>query len=388
MLRVTLLAAALLASATALPAAAQDAFRIGGVLPLSGAWGIIGENMRRGATIAFEERDGKVLGKPIEAMWEDSETSTQVAVQKTNRLLSRGVHLIFGEVSSGSTLAIMKMTEQRKVPQLITISADDRITGADKTRYAFRTSNSVAIENRMLAAFASMRSLKSVYGVVADYQVGRDMWKLLSEDMARKGVKIVGEDFTPIGSKDYSVIIDKVAKSGADGLALIVVGGDVVTSLKQANDVRLKDKVQIFGTMIMDELLGAAIGPGSIGIHSTLRYHFTEESPRNQRFVAAYRKKYGEFPSQYAGEAYDGMSWFLDVVEKTGGWDKEAWVDAFRTSTRPDSVEGAKRMRACDNQAEQIGLFGTATEGKDPLPAVTMKVVATFPAEALFTPCP
>ena len=54
---------------TTAPAWAQEAFRIAGVLPLSGAFGIIGENMRRGVTIAIEERNSRVLGKPIEVTW-------------------------------------------------------------------------------------------------------------------------------------------------------------------------------------------------------------------------------------------------------------------------------------------------------------------------------
>ena len=385
-LRIAALAAGCsMASACAL---AQDAFRIAGIVPLSGAWGIVGENMRRGATIAFEERNNRVLGKPIEAVWEDTETSTQVAVQKTTRALSREVHTVFGEVSSGSTLAIMKLTEQRKVPLIITLSADDRITGADKGRYAFRTSNTVSMENRMIGEFAKRQGVKKVYGIVSDYQVGRDMWTSLKADMEGKGITVLGVDFTPIGTKDYAILLDKAIKSGADGLALIVVGGDTVASLKQGGDIGLPAKMKVMGTMLMDETQGQAVGPaGALGVHSTLRYHFTQDTPRNRRFVAAYKAKYGELPSQYAGEAYDGMSWWLDVVESTGVWDKEKWVEAFKTSVRNDSVEGSKRMRACDNQAEQVGLFGTAVAGSNGQPAVTMKITERFTAQDLFKPC-
>ncbi len=382
----TALAVACLLGSASAPA--QDAFRIAGIVPLSGAWGIVGENMRRGATIAFEERNNRVLGKPIEVVWEDTETSTQVAVQKTTRALARDTHTLFGEVSSGSTLAIMKLTEQRKVPQIVTLSADDRITGADKTRYAFRTSNTVAMENRMIGEFAKRQGVKKVYGIVSDYQVGRDMWAALKADMESKGIAVAGMEFTPIGTKDYAILLDKAMKSGADGLALIVVGGDTVTSLKQGGDVGLPAKMKVMGTMLMDETQGQAVGAGgALGVHSTLRYHFTQDTPRNKRFVAAYKAKYGELPSQYAGEAYDGLSWWLDVVESTGVWDKEKWVDAFKNSVRNDSVEGAKRMRACDNQAEQVGLFGTAVAGGAGQPPVTMKVVETFTAQDLFKAC-
>ncbi|RJF69759.1 ABC transporter substrate-binding protein [Rhodopseudomonas palustris] len=377
-------------SGIALPASAQtrDKFKIAGIVSLSGAWGIIGENMRRGATIAIEERGGQVLGKPIEIVWEDTETSSQVAVQKATRALSQGVDTVFGEVSSGSTLAIMKLTGQRKVPMIVTLSADSRITGTDGNRYTFRTSNTVPMENIMIGEFAKRQSVKKMYGIVADYQVGREMWTELKADLAGKGIEVVGEEFAPIGSKDYSIILDKAVKSGADGLALIVVGGDVVTALKQGGEINLPQKMKVLGTMLMDETLGQAVGPaGSIGVSSTLRYHFSQDTPRNKKFVAAYKAKYGELPSQYAGEAYDGLSWWLDTVESTKSWDKEKWVDAFKTSVREDSVEGVKRIRACENQAEQVGLFGVAEAGSEGMPVV-MKVVETMPATTLFKPCP
>lgn len=368
------------------PAWAQDAFRIAGVLPLSGAFGIIGENMRRGVTIAIEERNSRVLGRPIEVTWDDTETSTQVAVQKTTRALSREVHTVFGEVSSGSTLAMMKLTDQRKIPHIITLSADDRITGSDKSRYAFRTSNTVAMENRMIGEFAQRQGAKKLYAIVADYQVGRDMWTALKADFEGRGIQVVGMDLAAIGTKDYAVLLDKALRSGADSLMLLVVGGDVVTSLKQGADIGLAQKMRVMGTMLMDETLGQAVGPtGSVGVNSTLRYHYTQDTPRNKRFVEAYKAKYKELPSQYAGEAYDGMSWWLDTVEGTGVWDKEKWVDAFRTSVRKDSVEGEKRMRACDNQAEQPGLFGLAERAGDG--PIVMKVTERFAASALFKPC-
>ena len=88
-----------------------------------------------------------------------------------------------------------------------------------------------------------------------------------------------------------------------------------------------------------------------------------------------------------AGEAYDGMAWWLDVVEKTGTWDKEKWVDAMASSVRENSVEGRKEMRACDHQALQDGLWGEVVPGRDPNPALMMKIVKVYPPNLIFEPC-
>src|ERR1700712_2254497 len=136
--------------ATGVLAADEPAeFHIAGVLAFSGAYGIIGKDMRQGVELAIADRGGKVLGKPIRVSWEDDETKPQPAVQKATRLLAGGAQMMFGAVGSASTLALQGLADQRKIPLLVTISADDKITRPNGSRYTFRTSNTLGMEIRM-----------------------------------------------------------------------------------------------------------------------------------------------------------------------------------------------------------------------------------------------
>lgn len=368
-------------------AAEPDTFTIGGVVSLSGPYGVFGDDMRKGVEIAIEQRGGKVLGKPVRVLWEDDETKPQPAVQKTTRLISEGAQMIFGAVSSASTIAVMNIVKQRKIPHLVTMSADDKITVPGGSRYTFRTSNTLGMEQRMALAFAKERKLKRIYGVIADYQATRDSWAWFRKEAEKAGIEIVGDDFPPLGNRDFSSIVDKVARTKADGVALFMTGSDVITMVKQAGQVNLAANRVIFGPVVADETMAAGVGPAAIGVQSGVRYHFTENNPANKAFVEAYRKKYNEFPSSAAGEAYDGMSWWLDVVDKTGSWDKEKWVTAFENSTRDNSVEGKKVMRACDHQALQDGLWGVVDKGAPPQPAYVMRITKVYPPTTVFEPC-
>jgi ABC-type branched-subunit amino acid transport system substrate-binding protein len=364
-----------------------DEFVVGGVVSLSGPYGVFGNDMRKGVELAVEQRGGKVLGKPVKILWEDDETKPQPAVQKTTRLISEGAQMIFGAVSSASTIAIMNIVKQRKIPHLVTMSADDKITVPGGSRYTFRTSNTLGMEQRMALAFAKERKLKRVYGVTADYQATRDSWEWFRREAEKAGIEIVGDDFPPLGNRDFSSIVDKVARSNADGVALFMTGSDVITMVKQAGQVNLTASRTIFGPVVADETMAAGVGPAAIGVQSGVRYHFSADNPANKGFVEAYRKKYSEFPSSAAGEAYDGMSWWLDVVDKTGSWDKEKWIAAFESSTRDNSVEGKKSMRACDHQAMQDGLWGVVTKGVAPQPTYVMRIDKVYPSTAVFESC-
>ncbi len=370
------------------PLAAEEAtFRIGAIVSLSGPYGIIGESMRRAVQVALDERGNKVLGKPIEILWEDDETKPQVAVQKGTRLLSSRIQLLFGSVASSSTLALMKLSEQRKVPLLVTASGDDRITGSDKTHYTFRTAHNIMAEMLTVERYVSAAGIKKLYGISADYNVMRGGWALLRDRAKAEGVEIVGEDFPPLGSKDYSVLIDKVSNSGADAVAVELTGSDAVTFVKQAAEVGLIKRIKVIGPNLMDESFAKAAGPASIGVQSALRYDFSFRNPANQRFVEAYVEKFQEWPDAFAGEAYDGMKWFLDVIDKTGTWDTEAWITAFETSTNKESVNGISIMQACNHQAMHQGLFGEAEKGGDHQPPYIMDVKYIFKADEVFIPC-
>jgi len=368
-------------------AATPDDFHIAAILSFSGAYGLIGNDMRKGAEQAVAERGGTVLGKPVRFSWEDDETKPQPAVQKASRLLGEGAQMIFGAVSSASTLALQSLSTQRKVPHLVTISADDAITKRGGAPYSFRTSNTLGMEINMSMEFVKSRGLKKIYAVTADYQATRSGFQRFEELAKKAGVEIVGNDFAPLGNRDYSVIIDKMTRSDADGIAVMATGNDGITFVKQAGQVGLgKDKV-IFGPVLQDDIFAAATGPAALGVNSGVRYHYSVDNPTNNAFVAAYRERHGEMPSSFAGEAYDGLRWWLDVVEQTDSWDVEAWVEAFANSVYETSVEGRKEMRACDHQAAQVGLWGEVVKGEAPLPELTMKINEIFPADRLFDAC-
>lgn len=368
-------------------AADPETFTIGGVLSLSGPYGILGDDMRKGAELAIEQRGGKVLGKPIKVIWADDQTKPQSAVQEASRLISGGAQMIFGAVSSASTLAIMNISKQRKIPLLVTMSADDKITVPGGSPYLFRTSNTLGMEQRMALSFAKEKGLKRIYGVTADYQATRDSWAWFRKAAEKSGIQIVGEDFPPLGNQDFSAIVDKVAHSNADGVALFMTGSDVVTMLKQAGQVNLGASRTIFGPVAADETMAAGVGPAAIGVQSGVRYDFSIDNPANKAFVEAFRKKYNAYPSSAAGEAYDGMSWWLNVVDKTGSWDKEKWIAAFENSTDENSIEGKKYMRACDHQAMKEGLWAVVAKGVAPQPEYVMHIEKVFPPSELFQPC-
>ncbi len=391
---VSLASALALSAALAAPALAQapsgqsqETFKIAAVLPFSGVYGILGESLRRGMEIALEERGNRVLGKPVEVLWNDDDSKPQIGVQKATQAIASGAQIIYGSVSSPVSLALMSVAMQNKTPMIVAGSADDRITGTDRNRYVFRTANPFHMEMRMTMAYIEAAKFKNLYAIGPDVGAARGAWSSIQGDLKRAGVNVVGETFLPLGTSDFSVAVDKVMKSSADGLISFFTGGDSVTLTRQVIAVNLRSKVKMFGPTAYDETTNSALGAAAVGLQSAVRYSKDADNARNKRFVAVYNKKFNEDPPVYAGIGYDGLGWVLDAIDSTRSWDHEQWVNAFENSKRPDSVQGPEQMRACDHQALHDGLWAeVAANPKDPAKPV-MKLAKIFPSASLFGNC-
>lgn len=379
----------LLAAPAAHAADTPAAFRISAIIGLSGPLAVIGADMRRGIEVALEERAYKINNAPIEVTWDDSEGKPQVTVQKASQRIAQGTSMIFGEIGSPPTIALSALTEQREVPLLVTFAADNALTTPGRLHWTFRTGKNVSSTIGSTFALAVDGHYKKIFGITPDYEAARDSWNLIKTLAAAHGMEIAGEEFHPTPNRDFSILLDKAARSGADALAITSQGGDAITLLKQAADIGLKDKMHLFGGGVVDEVIMRAVGQAGVGVGSTIRYHWSEDFPANKVFVEAYRKKFGEYPSANAGDSYDGMRWWLRVVEGTHSWDKKDWVAAMSGNVIQDSIEGRKEMGVCDHQARQIALagFGVENTAADQ-PRYGMKVTEVIPADQIYKPCP
>jgi ABC-type branched-subunit amino acid transport system substrate-binding protein len=139
-------------------------------------------------------------------------------------------------------------------------------------------------------------------------QTGKSKWYLLGNDyiwphksfeLAKKYIKaaggtVVGEDYVPLGTTDFSAEISKVQSSGADIMIPALVGGDAIAFEKQAYDSGLgNDKVQRLAILYEDNTRAAMGAKVTDGMYFSTGYDQVLQNPTNSAFVAAYRKQFG-----------------------------------------------------------------------------------------------
>src|SRR5699024_7940649 len=94
-----------------------DTVKIGTILPFSGVYAALGEDLRDGMRLYFDSIDWEAGGKTLEIIEEDTEGDPQVALRKTRKLMDQDdVDFLSGAVSTAVAYAIRDEVDEEKLP--------------------------------------------------------------------------------------------------------------------------------------------------------------------------------------------------------------------------------------------------------------------------------
>jgi len=313
----TALSAAAILSATAVgmaaPATAQT--KVGLLLPKSGVYAALGEEIEVGFNIAVEEAG---MGDQIIPYGEDTEVKPPVGVAKARKLILQDkVDVIVGIVSSGVLGAVRDFVHQAKVPLIVANAGNDKATGEACSPYIVRVSFSNGQVNRPMGPYMFKNGVRKVYTLAPDYAAGRQMIEGFTQTFTEAGGEIVGSEFTPFGkTNDFGPYLTKAKAANPDAIFVFYAGGEAIRFVKQYDSFGMKAEVPLYASgFLTSPLYVAAEGPAAEGIVTSLHYIPTLDTPENQAFVAAYKAKQDKLPSEYAVQGYDAGRILIEALK-------------------------------------------------------------------------
>ena len=385
--RRAVLGAALSSPAVLRRASGADSIRIGMPCALTGPGGEIGGQMRRGAEFwakSVNEKGG-LLGRPIELRVQDTGGDPASCVRKAQEAVERdGCRLLFGMTFSSEALAVVPKLADWDAIFMSSDNGDGRLTGESFVPNFFRANTSGPMGTRAVALYLRQANFKSFFALGMDYAWGRNSIGVFKDEVKKAGKTMIGDIYSPIGTKDYSTYIAKIRQSGADACFTVLQGDDNNAFLSQAKQYRLGDKVQLL-TEIVDLNSIHAVGEAAVGLIGSSRYSFTFPGAANKLFVEAWKKEYGVVPDVFEGEQWQAGQMLAAGIEKAGSIDADKLRAALET-VEIDSIKGKVAMRACDHQAVQQGFMVKVTRKDgfvDPIP----ELIATFAADKVTPAC-
>jgi branched-chain amino acid transport system substrate-binding protein len=217
-------AAAVLAFA-APGAMAQDKFKIGLILPMTGQQASTGRQIEAAARLYMAQNGDMVAGKKVELIVKDDTSVPDVTKRMAQELVvNEKVNVLAGFGITPSALATAPIATQSKTPQVVMAAATSSITQASP--YIVRTSFTLPQASVSMADWAASKGgMKKVVTLVSDYGPGIDAEKFFKERFTFNGGTIVESLRVPMRNPDFAPFLQKVRDAKPDALFVFVPSG-------------------------------------------------------------------------------------------------------------------------------------------------------------------
>ena len=328
------LAAALLTTALAAPALAEDTIKIGVQGAHSGDLASYGVPSLNAAKLVIEEANAKggVLGKKIELVAQDDQCKPELATNAATKLISDKVIAVMGPICSGPTNASLPLFESAKLISISPTATTPALTLEGAHPLFLRTvANDLAQAELTSSYILNVLKAKKVAYVHDNGEYGKGFATQNRTILEKGGVEtVLFEAITP-DAVDFSPTIRKLRRVKPD---VIVFGGYQPAASKLVQQMR-RDRVKttlVGPDGVKDETFLKMTGKDSEG---TLASYPKDTSSLEMYKHAreAHIKAFGSEPGFGYYNAYAAMQAILKAVETSGSTDTDKLLEALKKNT-------------------------------------------------------
>ena len=301
-------------------AASGEVFKIGGIGPVTGAAAVYGLAVKNGAQITVDEinADGGINGYQIDFQFQDDEHDAEKSVNAYNTLKDWGMQMLMGTVTSAPCVAVADKT---MADNMFQITPSGSSVECAQNPNVFRVCFSDPDQGAASATYIAENKLADKIAVIYDssdvYSSG--IYEKFASEAANHGLDIVAaEAFTADSNKDFSTQLQKAKDAGADLVFLPIYYTEASLIRNQANTMGYAPK--FFGCDGMDGILQVDNFDTKLaeGLMLLTPFAADADDELTQKFVTAYKEKYGETPIQFAADAYDAIYAIKAAAEEAG----------------------------------------------------------------------
>lgn len=349
-------------------ASAQDEIRVGEINSYS-AYPAFTDPYRKGWQMAVEEINaaGGVLGKKLTVISKDDAARPADAITAANDLVSNEkVVLLTGTYFSHIGLAVADFAKQHKIYFLASEPLSDALTLSKGNRYTFRLRASTYMQSAMLVEQAAKLPAKRWATLAPNFEYGQSSVAIFKQLLSAKrpDIEWVNEQWPALGKVDAGSATQVIAQAKPDALFTALFGPDLIKFVREGNTRGTFKNLSVVGFLLGEpeylDPLGAEAPPGWL---VTGYPWYDIKTPAHQAFLAAYQKKYNDYPRLGSVVGYETMKTLATILGKAGSTDTEKLIEASK-GVKLNTVFGPAEIRAIDHQAT-MGAYVGETAVKD-----------------------
>jgi branched-chain amino acid transport system substrate-binding protein len=259
-------------------------------------------------------------------IWYDDEGKGDVGLNVVTRALTVDkIHVGVGVLSSDVFIRVMDEFQRASVPVITCCSASLKIgdnIAANRMGYVFQlspTANDIA--RSLAAAVAETVKPKKIALLNENTDAGRDFSRITREwfQQNAKDVEVVADDFVDRGVTDLTPQFAKIKRSGAQA----ILGSSGPVLFNQWYELRVPAVLAHMGATVAAQTFIDQHVKAMEGAIVNNRWWPARYSEVSEPMMAAYRKKTGTDPTNFAIQAHDATLVALEGITKAGSLEPE-----------------------------------------------------------------
>jgi branched-chain amino acid transport system substrate-binding protein len=326
---------------------------------------------RNGWQLALEEINnaGGVMGKKIEVISRDDQGKPGEAVKIAEELIRKDeVALLMGSFFSNVGLAVTDFAGRNKVLYIAAEPLSDAVVWAKGNRYTFRLRPSTYMQAAMLAVDAAKKPAKRWATIAPNYAYGKDAVASFKKVLKAKrpDVQFVAEQWPALFKINAGAEIQALADAKPEAVYNVTFGSDLAKFVREGKLRGLFKNVFMVSLLSGEpEYLDPLKAEAPEGWLVTGYPWYDIKTPAHTKFVAAYQKKFNDYPRTGSVVGYNVMYSVYHLLKKAGTTDTEKMVDTMEGLSF-DSIIGPVAYRKIDHQSTMGAYVGYTAlkEGK------------------------
>jgi len=298
--------------------------KIGLTSDASGQYANSGASDRRGMLMAIEEfnQNGGVLGRQVETVHIDTETTPATGSRVAERLITREeCAFLVGAVHSGVANAISQVAQKYGTIYLNTNSSSPTEAGENCHRVKFVWDGNGTNFAKAAVANAIASAGNKWLLVTNDYVWGHDTSAATRRLVEEYGGEIVDEILVPQGTRDFASILLKIQQDAPNVVAAAVGGDDQKAMRTQVAELGMgANPAWINNQQDWPDVYGLPLD-NLFGVFGTTWY-YALDLPGVPEFVARYQEAYPDTAMRVPGNVfyngYVATRELLRCVEEAG----------------------------------------------------------------------
>jgi len=333
-------------SVFAFSADAQEAYKVGASVALSGYLAVIDAPWKDGVVLGADtlNQKGGVLGRKVNVSFEDMRAEPAEAVTAVRKMIaSEKVGALINGCSSAGNAAVAPLVDQAQIPMMLCSILPAKV---EDQKWAFSLLPPPAFEIEPRFAYLQKLGLKKV-GLLFDPTPYAGAQKRSAEELAAKfGLEIVAAEQYKPADADMTAYFIKLRSAGAQAVLKLGLGPSTITAAKAIKQLTMTTPL-LGSTDDLSVMHGAAEVLGPQFLFVAQRIQVVDLLPKEQastkaatEFLSLWKARYGDRDPTWGSRGWDAFQIIVASIAKTKSVDGAKVRDAIENTTGYQGASG------------------------------------------------